>query len=450
MKSRSTSPPTPRTWQGPGVLVLALGLALLIPTWTRPAAAVPYDDRPKILLHVRPVTTREACQWGDVADCRRVETSAGLSTSTGPFYYVYLLAARGRMEGIYRVRCGITYQGGSRGGINDRRGVDILGWNLCAEVQFATPGGNLWPQPNSGSEIYWDRGSECQRGEVAVAGYFYVAAYDADTLRVISDPADGTTDIFSCAPGSERLGPEDLGLVGFGPGAGSPGCNPCKEDCSGLPPAPNTRTPRLLLHVTEPNPGRTACTTGQIASCTDAVTRGSTLTSPKGPFYFVYLIAHRGYLRSINAITCSIGYDRDRPADVSDGHGLDVFGWSLCADRQIFNGLAPPWPAPGGANTILWLDRDVGQRAEAAVAGYFYVGAYTPDALRITPHSILGEATILEENLRKTPLRANELGVAVFTPGTKAAGCNPCSQECLAVVPAVSTSWGSIKALFGR
>ena len=428
-----------------GVLTL---LALL--TAPLPAPAAPYDNRPKILLHVRPTTTREACQWGDLADCRQVETSAGLSTPDGPFYFVYLLAARGRMEGIYRMRCGITYQDGGRGDISDRRGIDILEWRLCAPVQFGTPGGNLWPQANSGSEIYWDRGGGCQRGDVAVAGYFYVAAYDPDTLRVIEDPAGGGADFFSCLPGSEVLGPEDFGFVGFSAGAGSPGCNPCKEDCSELPPSPNTRSPRLLLHVGDVVPGRDACENGGLKLCTDAVTKGSTIVTPKGPFYFVYLLAHRGYLRTINALTLSIGYDRGRPGDSSDGHGVDIFGWTLCADTQINNGLAPDWPEPGAASTILWRDRDVGQRAETAVAGYFYVGAYTPDALRITPHSVFGESSIYEGNLRRTPLLDRELGSAVFTPGSKAEGCNPCRGDCYAVVPATITSWGSIKALYGR
>lgn len=435
------------------IRILALGLALvgLAPLPAPPrAAAAPNDNRPKILLHVQPSSRQEPCQAGDLLDCRYAVTSAKLANGTqGPFYYVYLLAARGRMESIYRVRCGITYQKGQPGGQRDHRGIDVLGWNLCADIQFAAPVGPLWPAPASGSTIYWDPGQRCQRQEVAVAGYFYMAAYDADTLRVTSDPTDHLTDIYKCDPGSEFLGPEDLGYVTFSAGGGGDGCNPCKEDCSGLPPPADFRPPSLLLHVTPPNVGRQACAAGQLADCAAANTAGALVTSPQGPFYFVYLVAHQGNVRSMGGLRCGLEYEFNRPGDASNGTGLDVFDWNLCADHAIINTALPSWPAPGGGITIYWDTPAPPQRAVAAVAGYFYVGAYGGDTMRLTKHGVFQLADVFERNFRSTPLAPRELGSASFSPGGKSRGCNPCGPDCQGVTAVRATSWSAIKGMYG-
>lgn len=434
--------------------IRSLGLALLVAFGlgrTAPAAAAPNDDRPKILLHVRPAGQSEPCQAGLLDDCRYAETSARVAAGrNGPFYYVYLLAARGRMENISRLRCGINYQKGRPGGQRDGRGVDILGWNLCADIQFASPVGPLWPAPGSGSIVYWDGAEHCQRGEVAVAGYFYMAAYDPDTLRVIADPTDRLVDLFKCDPGSEFLGPEDLGYVTFSAGGGEAGCNPCKEDCSGLPPPADFRPPSLLLHVSEPVNRRQACPAGQLSDCSAATTSGALVTSPQGPFYFVYLVAHQGNVRSIGGFRCGIDYELGRPGDIDNGAGLDVFEWSLCADHAILNTALPPWPSPGGGITAYWDTPAPASRSVAAVAGYFYVGAYGGDTMRLTKHGIFRQADLFERNFRSTPLAPAALGSATFSPGAKGRGCNPCREDCLTVTPVRSTTWSAIKGMYGK
>ncbi|TPW16697.1 MAG: hypothetical protein FD129_657 [bacterium] len=159
----------------------------------------------------------------------------------GPYYFVYLLAARGSLAGVAGIRCGVTYQGGAAGAIGDREGIDILAWRLCATVDMDTPDAPVWPQPGSGNTITWDLPESCQDGEVAVAGYFYLGAYHADVLQLIADPVSGSATLRDCQSGSVDLDPaQDLGSAAFSPGATGVSCNPCDLACSGIPVVPIT------------------------------------------------------------------------------------------------------------------------------------------------------------------------------------------------------------------
>ena len=42
------------------------------------------------------------------------------------------------------------------------------------------------------------------------------------------------------------------------------------------------------------------------------------------------------------------------------------------------------------------------------------------------------------------------LGYVTFSPGGAAGGCNPCLADCAGPVPVEKTTWGAIKALYGR
>jgi hypothetical protein len=85
-----------------------------------------------------------------------------------------------------------------------------------------------------------DSVSRCQTGNVAVGGYFYVAAYDADVLRVIPRPIDGLAAIVRCSAIDHNVTEDGLGYVVFSPGGAKDGCNPCLEPCA--PATPVTPT----------------------------------------------------------------------------------------------------------------------------------------------------------------------------------------------------------------
>ncbi len=152
--------------------------------------------------------------------------------------------------------------------------------------------------------------------------------------------------------------------------------------------------------------------------------------------YDVYLVAAGGDpFYGILGMACGVGYD-GAPAK-----GVDVFGWTLCADLDLHSqGGSGRWPESGGGNQILWLPGncqtgtvpgypDAGVQA---VAGSFYVYAYGADTLRIT-EEIAGyrrQFAVVDCANRTTELQYAAMGSAVFTSGTAVKGCNPCLEPC--------------------
>lgn len=147
--------------------------------------------------------------------------------------------------------------------------------------------------------------------------------------------------------------------------------------------------------------------------------------------YYAYVIlANADQVVGARGISLGIQYD---PAL---GQGVDVFGWTLCADLQV---PANGWPDSGGGNQILWQNcqrtippGDIGVKA---VAGYFYCAAYSPGQLRITAHPNLGEVRILDCNDASVRIADpvttfcgwSQVGQVDFGGGI---GFSPCSMLC--------------------
>lgn len=213
------------------LLVLAVGVA-----W-----ATPHDNLPKILIHLTAPTSKSACAAGALADCQAGIVRGEIAgPSVGPYYVAWLVAARGALDGVAGLQCGLQYENGLATDIVNHQGVDIFGWTLCAGGEFFTPGVPEWPRPGSGNTITWDAGSACQTGETAVAGWFYMASYTDDRLSVLPRPDDGLAKVVDCSGSGHALNPvTDLGSVTFGSEEQIP-CNPCGWPCNAEPVAPAT------------------------------------------------------------------------------------------------------------------------------------------------------------------------------------------------------------------
>ncbi len=203
-----------------------------------PAFAVPFDNRPKILVHVKSTTTKNACTFGSAgitncADPAQVTVKGTLTPLNGPgYYYIYLLVAKGSLDNLAGLQCGIAYQNNNAADNGDREKIDVFGWTLCAKLEFISPGTNAWPKPGGGNLITWDSSTECQTGEVAVAGYFYAAAYNnPDFFAVTPRPVDGVAKVARCNNAETTLAASDLGWAQFSAGATTAGCNPCIMLC---------------------------------------------------------------------------------------------------------------------------------------------------------------------------------------------------------------------------
>lgn len=208
-------------------LWLLVALCAAGPLPATPAGAVPFDNQPKLLLHVLPITSKNACAFGTLGDCRDAIVSGGLTSGETGYQFVYLLVARGSLPSIGGIECGIQYEHGGAGD-QPQSGVDVFSWTVCGTLEFPSGG---WPSSGAGNMITWSAGN-CPTSEVAVVGYFYVAAYSADTMALTVRPVSGLAKVAQCSGAETPLHPRDLGRVVFAACAPGGGCNPCLRDCT--------------------------------------------------------------------------------------------------------------------------------------------------------------------------------------------------------------------------
>lgn len=218
--------------------VLALGVTA---GGVSTALAAVNPSQPKILLHVRDVTTKNTCSLGLVTTCEGTDQTGALYPA---LYHVHVIVAKGdSIENIAGVQFGILYDGPSNGA-SDLAGIDIFGWTLCATLEFqAPPGGgvNAWPNPNSGTLITWDAILRCQTTDITTAGFFYMGAYGPDELRIVRRQVDNSAKVADCASAEAPAIPEGaLGFATFSAGESVSGCNPCVVDCAPVAVQPTT------------------------------------------------------------------------------------------------------------------------------------------------------------------------------------------------------------------
>lgn len=220
-----------------------LGVSLVRPGFagTQPNAT--------IMLHAQAHTTKSTTICTSAAPtvpCSQYVTQWPLHTTAD----VYLVVARAQMQpGIAGLSCGIEYDNASGGG------VDIFGYELCADLEFSNAGASgEWPAAGGGNRITWDRFTNCQRSVIdpdgvhAIACAFYVYAYGSDLLRVTPNmnlESGAELAVADCSASTTFLPYGGLWGVGIGFG-GAPGCNPCSDAfCVGDVPVVPTTWSRL-------------------------------------------------------------------------------------------------------------------------------------------------------------------------------------------------------------
>lgn len=188
--------------------------------------------QPRILLHLDSMTTKSQCSRAELACCSDAVTRGTLNQ----FYFLCVLAAPSDSmfmagAGIGGIQFGLNYMGGLDPNGNIDLPIDIFSWNLCAALEFASPD-PAWPNPGSGTIITWDSVNSCPRGPVAVAGYFYMTAYQARDFRLVVRPADQEAKLVSCDLIEYHV---DLtftpSIAAFSSGATVLGWNPCSGPC---------------------------------------------------------------------------------------------------------------------------------------------------------------------------------------------------------------------------
>jgi hypothetical protein len=193
---------------------------------------------------------------------------------------------------------------------------------------------------------------------------------------------------------------------------------------------------RVLVHLTAPV-GKAPCLApGGPAGCADIQTAGD--LSPAS-YYALVMVTNGRTSNGVGAVEFGIEYDDD------PGAGVDIFSWSACG-TSIPTGA---WPASGSGNHVNWsacqsTEPDGPGTGVSAIAGYFYLSAYSSDALAIKPHPEVHDVRVIDCSgtpgivFDTTPPR---WGSAAFSPGATTPGDNPClvggnDTECLIEGPA--------------
>lgn len=189
---------------------------------------------------------------------------------------------------------------------------------------------------------------------------------------------------------------------------------------------------RLALHLL-PRTTKNACGRADATPpCSNIVTNGGLYPT----LYYAYLLVTNGDpVGGLAGLQCGISYDGTAHS------GVDIFSWNLCATLDFRSGN---WPAAGGGNLITWDSNSRCQRNEPggpgsgvmAAAGYFYVAAYSPDALQLTVRPNDGQAKVADCNSVESTLEGGGvhhvppvLGSASFSAGGATPGYNPCGTS---------------------
>jgi hypothetical protein len=442
------------------VIALLLGMTLIA---RFPCLAEAGQENAVLALHVAPHDGSIACEpW---IPCSSFETQGLIQAS----YDVYLVVANGSPEscpwdwscvdeGIAGVSCGISYDA------QTGQGVDIFDWVFCGDLEFGNTGPNGdWPAAGSGNRLTWDPVDSCQRfvfpdspseGVHTIVGSFYVYAYDKDALaittnNVLSGPELQVAD---CRAASYNLPLTAGGMASFSGSATDPGFNPCAEP-DAPPPPPPPPPPRevvnmVLLHIGNVVASPEACTSAP-ENPRDVITSGEAADDGSAR-YFVYILGANKNPDEFNADMSGFQLAIDYTAGSGPADGLKVLDWQHCSDLEF---PRDDWPEPGSGNTITWAV-DTCQMEKIAVAGYFYVSAYTSSTMSIVPFPVTGVVKVAncrgeEQNL--IPLQSSHVGWVSLgggAIGSDTNGCNPVLESCTVLTPTQPVSWGRLKQMY--
>lgn len=210
------------------------------------------------------------------------------------------------------------------------------------------------------------------------------------------------------------------------------------------PEVPGSRSPGGV-HMFSPEGFACTRTDAQVG-CGHVITHGDLY--PK--IYFAHVLVLDG---DPTAGIAGLQFGIEYGSASSDGIGIDIWNWQLCATMEFNYGVSPAWPESGSGNMITWDYVNACQRfvppwagGVTANAGFFYLAAYSPADLYVTVRPVDGYAKVASCAAEEDVVAGNgeppfHLGVAGFGPSHY--GYDGCGGD-----PVRQITWSGIKSMY--
>ncbi len=222
------------------------------------------------------------------------------------------------------------------------------------------------------------------------------------------------------------------------------------------PPPPPPQEPGpfnvgIMIHVIKANPPANICTAYSPPSRDGVVTLGDASGDGTARYYGVLLAAPMTEDPTQSFELAGMQLAIDYPPTGTPGGGVNIVSWTSCGDLEF---PQDDWTEPGGGNTITWVTPENCQVEDFAVAGVFYISAYTPGTLSVVPYDKTGKIKVAncraaEMEIEVPMTQAGWVSFGGAGKGTDTDGCNPlltpCNDEATPVRP---TTWGRIKTQY--
>lgn len=197
--------------------LFTLIVALLALHWGSPAhASNGPNPNACIALHLVPEESKgkKLC-----APNTKGWTELQVSGEINQRYWAYVVVTDFDTDlGLTGIQFGIEYDAAPG------KGVDILRWQKCSTLEFAS---KSWPEAGTGTLLTWDRNRECEKEDPVVVGAFLVEAKTEGQLSLVARPVDGIAAVAACTASVtdvnqsiSRIQTKNLGWVAFGSSKG--------------------------------------------------------------------------------------------------------------------------------------------------------------------------------------------------------------------------------------
>lgn len=202
---------------------------------------------------------------------------------------------------------------------------------------------------------------------------------------------------------------------------------------------------KIVVHLV-PATGTIGCNSSKGRVACDKMKAEGDLNQP---YYAFICVIDADASVGVAGVQFGVEYNR------SNNRGVDIFDWNNCGTLQFPTGGSNWYKNAGGGNQITWDVSRGCPREEpggagtgvVAVAGYFYLSAYSDDQLKITKRPVDNMAKIADCAASEYVVEGfgisyprSHLGYATFSSGAQTTGYNPCGDNQFR-----KTTWTGVK-----